>query len=147
MKDINPQQSVFYSIEQAIKEYRKYAQGQISKAVPKITLDQVLVLILINNDKYSQTELSQLLFKDFASLTRMIELLVKNGFLTRSVSKNDRRRNSLKLTPKGKESLEILRPIIFQNRINALNTITDQEIENLKLVLNKITNNCKNNSL
>lgn len=147
MKGIDPQQTVFHTIDKTIKEYRKYAQIQISLIVPDITLDQVLALILINNDnEYSQKELAQILFKDYASLTRIIELLVKNGFLSRSVNKNDRRKALLKLTSKGNTTIQKLTPVIYKNRIYALKTVTDEEINNLKLTLNKITNNCKNNS-
>ena len=107
----------------------------------------MLALILINNDnEYSQKELAQILFKDYASLTRIIELLVKNGSLSRSVNKNDRRKALLKLTSKGNTTIQKLTPVIYKNRIYALKTVTDEEINNLKLTLNKITNNCKNNS-
>lgn len=148
MAEINPIQSVFYSIDQAIKEYRKYAQNEISRTVPNITLDQALILLVIDNnaEEYSQTELALILFKDFASLTRMIELLVKNGFIHRTASAVDRRKTCLKLTAKGNATIQELTPIIFQNRINALEGITDVEMSNLKLTLNKITDNCKNNS-
>jgi hypothetical protein len=37
MKEIHPQQTIFYAIEQAIKEYRNYAQNQISKTVSNYT--------------------------------------------------------------------------------------------------------------
>lgn len=147
MDDINPLQSIFYNIEQAIREYRKYAQSRISSLVPDITLDQTLVLNLISNDvEFSQTEIAELLFKDYASLTRIIELLVKNGFISRSVNKTDRRKTYLKLTSKGSKTIERLKPIIIQNRINALDGITHFEMDNLKLALHKITDNCKNNT-
>lgn len=143
MEGIDPLKSIFYSVEQAIKEYRKYAQRQISMVVPDITLDQTLVLILIDNEEeYSQKEIAELLFKDFASLTRIIEILVKNGFVSRSPNKKDRRKTHLKLSAKGKKTIAILMPIILQNRMNALEGTTDLEINTLKLALNKITNNC-----
>lgn len=140
----DPTQTVFYYLDRAIKEYRKYAQMQIKKIEKDITLDQTLALILISNEKkYSQTELSKILFKDFASLTRMVELLVKKGFITRSINNNDRRRANLELTTKGRLTIKNLTPIIIQNRINALEGIIDLEQNNLKITLNKITNNCK----
>lgn len=144
MNTPDPRQSIFYSIEQAIKEYRKYAQHQISIIVPDITLDQTLVLILIYHDKdFSQKEIAEFLFKDYASLTRIIEILVKNSFLNRSENSADRRKKSLKLTAKGKKTIDRLTPVIFQNRINALDGITTIEMAKLKSTLNKITTNCK----
>ena len=143
MFEIDPRRSVFYSIDQAIKEYRKYAQNQISAVIPNITLDQILTLIIISKEtEVSQKELAQTLFKDYASITRIIELLVKKGFLSRSINQIDRRKFILKLTLKGNNALTKLTPIIFENRRNALESLTDKEMKNLKIALNKITNNC-----
>ncbi|TRX16230.1 hypothetical protein FNW25_16885, partial [Flavobacterium franklandianum] len=77
MNNKNPTGTVLYLIEQAIKEYRKVSQRNISKIVKDITIDQCLVLIILNNDaEISQNELANLIFKDNASITRMIELMV-----------------------------------------------------------------------
>lgn len=147
MKQLNSKQTVFYDIEKAIKEYRKFAQNQIAKIDADITLDQALLLALIHDGKgQSQTEQSQLLFKDFASITRMVELLVKNSFLERSVNEKDRRKYNLELTAKGKTTIRKLTPIIFQNRRTALKGIQKTEQDNLKSTLNKIIFNCQNHS-
>lgn len=76
----NPTGTVLYLIEQAIKEYRKVSQKNISEIVKDITIDQCLVLIILNKDaEISQNELATLIFKDNASITRMIELMVKKS--------------------------------------------------------------------
>ena len=78
---MNPQQTIFYRIEQAIKTYRKYAQQQISAEQSGITVDQLLILAMLEaNPELAQKELAEQLFKDQASITRMIELLVQRGF-------------------------------------------------------------------
>jgi len=78
---VPPTHTIFYSIEKAIKSYRKLAQKRISEVVPDITLDQALLLLLIEDQpKLSQVKLAGLLFKDYASMTRMIVLLIQNGF-------------------------------------------------------------------
>jgi hypothetical protein len=43
----NPTGTVLYLVEQAIKEYRKVSQKNISKVVKDITVDQCLVLIIL----------------------------------------------------------------------------------------------------
>ena len=84
MKLKNPTGTVLYSIEHTIKEYRKIAQKNISKVVKDITVDQCLILMILNDDsKISQNELAGLIFKDNASITRMIELMVKKDYLIR----------------------------------------------------------------
>lgn len=147
MTQVDSTKTVFYCLEQTLKEYRRYAQNRISLVVPNITLDQALLLALINDGiGNSQSDLAQILFKNFASTTRMIELLVKKGFLSRSINDKDRRKTSLKLTSKGQIAIEALIPIIFENRRHALEEVTEIDQEHLMLTLNKITRNCKNHS-
>jgi DNA-binding MarR family transcriptional regulator len=140
----NPTGTVLYSIEQAIKEYRKVAQRNIAKIVKDITVDQCLILIILDKDaKISQNELANLVFKDNASITRMIELMVKKEYLSRTIHKEDRRKFSLEITEKGKNTLELVSPIVQINRETALNGLSLEEINLLNKTLNKIITNCK----
>lgn len=140
----NPTGTVLYSIEQAIKEYRKVSQKNISEIVQDITIDQCLVLMILKKDaKISQNELANLIFKDNASVTRMIELMVKKDYLIRTIHKEDRRKFNLEITEKGKKTLELINPIVQINRETALNGLSLEEINLLDKTLNKIINNCK----
>jgi len=144
MNNKNPTATVLYLIEQAIKEYRKISQRNISKIVKDITIDQCLVLIILNkDDKISQNELANLVFKDNASITRMIELMVKKDYLNRTIHKEDRRKFNLEITEKGKKTLELINPIAKLNRETALNGLSLEEINLLEKTLNKIITNCK----
>lgn len=144
MKNNTPTGTVLYSLEQAIKEYRKISQKNISKIVTDITVDQCLVLIILNkNSDYSQKEIANLIFKDNASITRIIELMVKKDYLKREINEFDRRKFNLKITEKGQNTIELLSPVITHNRETALNGLTNNEIEFLDKILNKIISNCK----
>jgi DNA-binding MarR family transcriptional regulator len=144
MKQANPTGTVLYTIEQAIKEYRKVSQRNIAKIVKDITVDQCLVLIILSKDeKISQNEVANLIFKDNASITRMIELMVKKEYLSRTIHQSDRRKFNLKITEKGKNTLELINPIAQLNRDTALNGLSLKEIELLDKILNKIITNCK----
>jgi len=140
----NPTGTVLYLLEQAIKEYRKVSQKNIAKIVKDITVDQCLVLIILNKDtNISQNELATLIFKDNASITRMIELMVKKDYLNRTIHKEDRRKFNLQITEKGKKTIELLNPVIQINRETALNGLSLEEIDLLDKTLNKIIANCK----
>jgi len=144
MNNKNPTATVLYLIEHAIKEYRKISQRNISKIVKDITIDQCLVLIILNkDDKISQNELANLVFKDNASITRMIELMVKKDYLNRTIHQEDRRKFNLEVTEKGKKMLELINPIAKLNRETALNGLSLEEINLLEKTLNKIITNCK----
>ena len=102
MEKLDPQQTIFYSIEKAIKSYRKYAQKQLSDVVSGITIDQMLILTMIEEQpNMAQNKMAELLFKDYASITRMIDLLVKNEYLSRSVNESDRRKHVITISTKG----------------------------------------------
>ena len=135
---------VLYSIEEAIKAYRKFCQNNIDKIPLDITVDQALLLIFIErNPKLSQKEMAELLFKDNASITRMIELMVKKNFLKREINKSDRRRYQLIISDNGNKTLTLLAPTVQYNRSTALNGFTNDEIIQLYNSLQKIINNCE----
>ncbi|MFH6937576.1 MarR family winged helix-turn-helix transcriptional regulator [Flavobacterium sp. YO12] len=144
MKIENPTGTALYSIEKAIKEYRKLAQKNIAKVVKDITVDQCLVLIILQqNESISQNELANLVFKDSASITRMIELMVKNDYLTRTIHAEDRRKFNLVITEKGLKTIELIEPVIQSNRETALHGLSVKEITLLDQTLHKIISNCK----
>lgn len=144
MKNNNPTGTVLYTIEQTIKEYRKIAQKNISQIVSDITVDQCLLLIILNkNATYSQKEIAELIFKDSASITRIIELMVKKDYLTRQINESDRRKFNLEITEKGKKTIELLTPVINKNREDALEGLSNEDIELLDKLLTKIISNCK----
>lgn len=146
MKFETPTSTVLYSIEETIKAYRRLSQQNISSIVPEITVDQALILIIIDREEKTQSEIADLVFKDYASMTRIIKLMLNKNYLTKTIDNADKRKAELKITPSGKEIIEKLNPVIKKNRAIALNTLSEQEVEQLFKILNKITQNCKTNS-
>lgn len=133
---------IFYTLDKAIKSYRQYAQKQLKQAGLKVTIDQWLILTnLQDNPEISQQELSARVFKDTASVTRIIDLLVKSGLLDRDVHADDRRRKSLSLTSKGKEILEQVRPVVRKNRATALEGLGEEDLKALRSHLQLIIRN------
>ncbi len=135
---------LFYSIDRAIRTYRQYAQAQLKKHGFTITVDQWLIIkCLIENPNITQIEISERVFKDNASVTRIINLLVKAKYISRKSSKEDRRRSSLTITPLGIETIEAVDKIVLENRAHALQGLKMEEIEQSMKVMLAITNNCK----
>ncbi len=133
---------IFYTMDRAEKSYRQYAQKKLKEAGFNITVDQWLVLKAIEEDSNAtQQQISQRVFKDVASVTRIVELLVKNGWMSRSFHSTDRRRFNLQLTQEGQDLIERLKPFTAANRKKALEGITPPEIQQLKDTLEKIIKN------
>jgi len=143
MKTIIATKTVFYTIERAIKEYRKFAQNNISSKALDITVDQALILFFLEkHPELSQKEIAILVFKDKASVTRMINLMVIKGYLKRSINEGNRRRFILKISDIGAKTLSDLDPIITKYRKKALQGITEEELIQMETTLNKIIANC-----
>ena len=136
---------VFYTIERAIKTYRQYAQKQIKLANLNITIDQWLTIkSIMDNPGISQQEIAERVFKDNASVTRIIDLLEKANYLKRTTDKTDKRRSLLKVTDEGKKIINNVYKVVLKNRETALKGINKKDIETTEKVLNTIILNCKN---
>jgi MarR family transcriptional regulator for hemolysin len=134
----------FYTLEKSIKIYRKYAQSQILKNNFEITIDQWLILKTLQENKgLSQNQIAELVFKDIASITRIIEILVNKKLIDRKIDTNDRRKFNLEITENGNKIIEKIYPIVIENRKQALTDLSIEEINNLKSQLEKIITNCK----
>lgn len=135
---------VFYTLDKSIKSYRQFAQRNMLGNGFELTIDQWLVLkAIMDNPHWNQQEIAEAAFKDFASVTRIIELLVKKGFLTREMHPTDRRRFLLTPTPKAEEHLKAMRPVTEQNRKSALQGISKEQLAQLHQYLNVIIENCQ----
>lgn len=135
---------VFYTIEEAIKSYRKFAQKRINEQGLDITIDQWLVLKSLDaNNDLPQNQLAELVFKDVASITRIIDLLVKKEYLVRSTHSDDRRRFVLEITEKGRDVIAKAGSIVNENRSIALNGLSDANINQVQSLLRQIIENCK----
>jgi len=139
LKDIT-----FYTIDKAIRTYRIYAQKKLREYGFKITIDQWLVIkSILENPTITQQELGEMVFKDNASVTRIIEILVQSGYLERSVNEEDRRKSHLKVTVSGKQIIKKVHGLVLENRKTALAGVSLNELDILNKTLNQIIKNCK----
>jgi DNA-binding MarR family transcriptional regulator len=131
-------------LDKAIRTYRIYSQKKLRENGFKITVDQWLIIkVLMENPGISQQNIAEKAFKDNASVTRIIDLLVKSKYLDRKVNPKDRRTSILKVTPDGEDIINKVQDLVLQNRKMAQIGITIEELENLNATLKKIIKNCQ----
>jgi DNA-binding MarR family transcriptional regulator len=136
---------IFYTLDKSIKTYRQFAQRRFIESGLDITIDQWLVLNTIHEKPgISQLEIADKVFKDAASVTRIIDLLIKKNLLERSQHGQDRRRFTLAITKEGQKMLDNVGRVVKQNRSIALDGLQDKNLEDLKKTLNTIIQNCQN---
>ena len=134
----------FYLLDKAIRTYRIYSQKKLRENGFKITVDQWLIIkVLMENPGISQQNIAEKAFKDNASVTRIIDLLVKSKYLDRKVNPKDRRTSILKVTAAGEEIINKVQDLVLKNRKMAQTGITIEELENLNATLKKIIKNCQ----
>ena len=137
------QSVVFYALDKAIRSYRRMAQADIDRAGINITIDQWLVMrTILESDDLTQNEIAERVFKDQASVARILALLTKRGLLTAAPLGNDGRRIRLRITDEGHGVLEAVHPIVLAYRERALQGISEQETAMVQGVLDRITANC-----
>ncbi|RZK50674.1 MAG: MarR family transcriptional regulator [Pedobacter sp.] len=135
--------TLLYTIDKCFRSYHQFAQKNVKQAGYEITIDQWLILKSIHeNPDFSQNDIGKILFKDNASITRIIQLLVKAGYLNRKEHPEDRRRVQLSLTPKGIKITEEVHLIALENRANALKDVNPEHLQELKQMLDQIIKNC-----
>ncbi len=132
-----------YTIDKCFRSYHQFAQKNVRKAGFKITIDQWLILKNVaENPDITQNDLGKLVFKDKASITRIIQLLVNARYLTRESNPEDKRRLNLTLTSSGVKIMSDVEKIAFQNRSTALKDVDLNLMQEMKSVLQQIIQNC-----
>ncbi len=110
----------------------------------EITVDQWILVIIINrNPGINQTQLAKSAQKDKAAVTRMLDLLSKNGYIKRENHEKDRRTYRIFLTKKGKDVFDRTLPLSELAEQNMFQDLSDDEIKNMMSSLTKIRNRTK----
>ena len=108
----------------------------------EITIEQWSVLYhLWKEDGMSQQQLCDATFRDKPSITRLVDNLEKLKLVKRNASKEDRRKNLIILTPVGKELEERCMEIANTTLNEALQGVTNGQIEIAKEVLQMVYDN------
>jgi DNA-binding MarR family transcriptional regulator len=131
-----------FLLDRTARKVKQYAQHQFKTGEFDVTVDQWLVLKnLSENELLSQTELANLVFKDHPTLTRIIDLLCKKGYIARIPHPEDRRSFQLLLTESGLAKVSELKPKILEIREKAWENLTAKDFEEFKRILDTIYQN------
>lgn len=107
-----------------------------------ITPDQwVLLDTLNNNGELSQKEISGQSFKDAATISRIIDKLEKKDLVTRTSEQKDRRKTTIKLTEKGKQTVDKCQQEIDMLRRHSWQNLTEKDYEDFQRIMNQVFNN------
>lgn len=106
-----------------------------------ITPEQWVLLSSLEEGKVNQTDLANGSFKDKHTVSRILDLLVKKGFVIREPDPEDGRKYLISLTADGKSELNDARPHVYASREKGWENLTQQEYTQLRTLLDKVLSN------
>jgi DNA-binding MarR family transcriptional regulator len=107
-----------------------------------ITARQVVVLAIADQlEGASQTKLCEISGIDRSTLADMVRRLVQRGLLDRQRTREDARRNAIRITSEGRNLLEQVLPIAHQVDRELLQGLSPSERETFKALLHKVLSN------
>ncbi len=119
-------------------------QQNFRKAGYTITSEQWIVLVwLFDKEGRTQQELCELTFKDKPSLTRILNNLGKTEMISRISDPHDGRAKRIFLSKECKKMEQHLLKIAEQTQAKAISGITEKDVANCRLVLERIMKNLK----
>lgn len=129
------------SIPKSIRILRKFSSQSLSGS---LTFQQFRVLNLVKEGQ-GQTQIAETVQVSLAATSKMINSLIKKNFITRKAGE-DRRTQILKLTPKGKSTLDKVHKHVMKKLDVGLEDLSSTEKGQLLqglTVLDKLTQKLK----
>ena len=109
-----------------------------------LTAEQFLVMdTLWNQGEMTQQSIAYIIQKDKNSVTQFIDNLEKKGLVQRVVDASDRRVNNIKLSKTGMAMKDNTKAVAIKAINSILKGISEEELKNFALVLNKACDNIK----
>lgn len=121
------------------KMTRAIAVQRFTKENFPLTPEQYTVLTaILDHDGLYQRQISAITLKDRPNITRIINILEKMGFVTRTSDVNKRKVIKINITEKGKEAYNQALPTVLELWQESVEGVSDEELQSCLKVLNKI---------
>ena len=131
-----------FIIERTAKRMKQSFKKILNENSAGITVDQWVILQELEKENgLSQFEIAARTFKDAPTVTRIIDLLCDKKLLKRQSDPEDRRKFNIFLTDLGKSKILEVLPMVESFRADAWSGLSDQEINQLRDILNTIFKN------
>ncbi|MEJ2903134.1 MarR family winged helix-turn-helix transcriptional regulator [Pedobacter panaciterrae] len=121
---------------------RQFIQARIKENQLNITYEMLEVLMCLwEKDGINQQEIADRIIKEKASMTYLLDNLVKRDLVNRMPDGNDRRNNLIHLTKQGKDLQEKLLPWAMEMYTAASIDLTEEDIIASTLLIKQLTKN------
>jgi len=100
-----------------------------------LTLPQVLLMSCIPDDGIDMTSLAQQLGVDNSTMTRLVDVILKRGWVYKTKNEQDKRINLLHLSEKGEHIQEIIEKKLEHLGIQVNNAVPIEDRDEVKEIL------------
>lgn len=129
-------------LERTIRTLKNQQLRKLKENNIDLTIEQWIVLLGVKNfEGATQKEISNNTLKDTANVKRIIDQLIKKGFVKRKEHSTDLRKTHLSLTEKGNKTILKALPIMESVRKKGLTGVSEKEFDYLVSTLKKIYHN------
>lgn len=130
------------SVTEMRSRTRQFIQARIKSNKLNITYEMLEVLICLwEKDGINQQEIADKIIKEKASMTYLIDNLVKRGLVKRTEDENDRRNNLIQLTEDGKGLQDKLLPWAMDMYTSAAAGLSAESIKEATQLIQTLTQN------
>ncbi len=107
-----------------------------------ITPEQYMILALLDEQgELYQRQICEMSYKDRPNITRIINILEKDGLVIRIPDVNGRKILKIHLTPKGREVHAKIKPYMIELRDETVKNISTEDLEACQKVLGQMIDN------
>lgn len=129
-------------MDKTLRISKKYSLKRLQEEGFDITIDQWVILLRIHEEEQqTQVQLAKAVYKDTASVTRILDLLHGKKLVRRIPNEQDRRKSALTLTEKGKSYVKNAKKVVLSIREEGTQGIAAKDLEIAKNVLKKMAEN------
>jgi DNA-binding MarR family transcriptional regulator len=121
----------------AARRWRKVANDRVRSIGQSMARWETLFLVAFS-DRLSVAELASLLGIEGPTMVRMLQVLERDGLITREQSATDRRVSASSITPDGEKVIEDIKAITRKLREEVLSDLDHDELVMAQRVLSKI---------
>ncbi len=141
-KEPELEEVIYFLMDKALRRSKRFSLRYFESHGIAMTIDQWVALRKINeSDRISQVELAQAIDKDTASLTRILDILEKRGWVLRLKNEGDRRRFDLALTSEGDRVVKKAYEVVKEIREIGIEGVTQTDLEAANRVMRAIYKN------
>jgi DNA-binding MarR family transcriptional regulator len=108
-----------------------------------LSLEQFNVLRILKGQKgtpINLQDIQQRMVTKMSNTTRLVDKLIKKGFVQRNIFPTNRRKVEIVITAKGSKTLEAISPLIASKENDLAQNLTAKELEQLNKLLIKLRN-------